>query len=118
MMPFENNVRKAKVIRVVNNNTLDLEIKLGFGVVLNARVDLARIAPDNLKSEAAAFMQIHFIKSQVPEVVIKFDRHPNDASRYLVEVWDDMGGNLNDFLMLKDLATLDEGLKLRDIPTT
>lgn len=106
---------KAKVIRVVNGNTLDLDIFLGFGVTLRQRMDLARISPFDQFSEkgdaAKTYMVGHFLV-EVPDVTIKYDRHPADPNRYLVEIYDDMNNNINDMILGNDWGTLDESLSI------
>lgn len=105
-----NNVRKAKVIGVVNGNTMDMEIDLGFGMKIIRRIDLARISPNEQFSDkgdkAAQWMQGYFVH-EVPDVILQFsNRNPSD--RLLAEVWDDLGQNVSDFILEKGWGELDE----------
>ena len=114
-MKHETYVRKAKVIRVVNGNTLDLEINLGFGIKLERRVDLARLVPhapystNDMGQKVWLQSQFHIVK----DVTIQFDEHPEDNQRIIAEVWNDLGINITDMMidLLQD-AELDPQLSL------
>jgi len=108
-----NNVRAAKVIRVVNGNTLDMEIDLGLGVVVTRRVDLARINPleqfSDKGDKAKLWMRNCFI-GEVPHAIIQFSRHPEEPDRVIAEVWDDLDRNISDYLIQNNMGELDENL--------
>jgi hypothetical protein len=108
-MKFDNYTRKGKVLRVVNGNTLDIEVDLGFNVKIVARVDLARLEAaeqfTEIGEKAKQDLNIQF--HHVPDVTLTFDRHPNDRFRWIAEVWDDMGRNVSDLLLLNNSGKFD-----------
>lgn len=114
-MKHDNKVREGKVIKVVNGNTIDVELKLGFGITLKQRIDLARISPFDQFSEkgqqAEQWMKGYFLL-EVPDVTLQFQRHPEDANRYIAEVWDDIGLNVSDNILQRKWGTLDERLQV------
>jgi hypothetical protein len=107
---FDNQVRKAKVIRIVNGNTLDLEVNLGFGITALKRVDLARVSHCDQftevgqKARVSMGREFHFVK----DVTVQFDKHPEDSSRFIGEVWMDDGRNVSDYLLTNGFASPDD----------
>lgn len=115
-MKYETYVRKAKVIRVVDGDTLDVELDLGCRVKKQERIRLARInAPERFTEEgkaATGFLRSHF--GIVQEITIQTGKNPEDKyGRYIAEIWDDLGRNLSDLLLTENLAVPYEGLKVR-----
>lgn len=108
-MKHEDYVRKAKVVRVVDGDTLDIDIDLGFGIQRRERVRLARVDCDERFTEkgkeATAYLnnQFHFVK----DVTIQSGKNPRDKyGRYIAEVWNDVGQNISDLLLKEKLAIL------------
>lgn len=103
---------RATIVRVIDGDTLDVDIDLGFHVHIKERLRVARVdtpeirgeeRPEGLKSSA-------FVKANLPvgEVVRIRTQKTGKFGRWLAEVWyndeDGVPINLSDELLKRDLA--------------
>ena len=102
---------KARVVKIVDGDTIDVDIDLGFGITKRERVRVFGIdAPElHVKAEALAGIQA---KALVVDWVAKYSNvelrtvKDNDKyGRYLAEVWHPEGGSLADALLRAGLAS-------------
>lgn len=119
MQPFEDWVRKGKVVRVVDADTIDVLFDLGFAAFIVQRIRLARIdAPERFTLEGREATE--FVKEQfamVPDVLVQTAKNPqrqemDRGRRYIGEVWLDTGQNLGDLMLAEGHATVWEEGKL------
>lgn len=102
---------KAKVVRVVDGDTLDATIDLGFYLTARHRLRVARVnTPEtNRPSEReAGLVSKAWVTDQIEgrEVLVSTEK-ADVFGRYLAEVWYDAGGqwvNLSDELLERGLA--------------
>jgi len=113
--PFEDWVRNADVLRVVDGDTLDLIVDLGLGIFASQRVVLARInAPERTTMEGMqveTFLRDVFLL--VKRVTVKLERNPITRDRdqgrpFTAEIWLDNGENLSDIMVSRGLVSLRE----------
>lgn len=113
MQPFEDWVRKGKVVKIVDADTLDILFDLGFGAFIVQRIRLARInAPERFTPEgmdATEFVREQF--ALVKDVVVQTAKNPfrqdvDRGRRYVGEIWLDTGQNLGDLMLADGHATL------------
>ena len=109
----------AKVLRVIDGDTIELEIDLGFGVFKKEKVRLARVdTPEvyGVKKESAEY-QIGKLASEYTEhwlsvanyrVTVKTEK-TGKYGRYIAEVNSSDGRNLSDDLLENGHATLYSG---------
>ena len=112
-MQMEPYVYKARCTRVIDGDTVNLEVDLGFHVFIKQRFRLSRIdAPETygVKKDSDEQAAGTLAKERLTElildkdVVIKTDRDRGDKyGRYLVEVIVD-GTNVNDLLLEEGLV--------------
>jgi len=103
----------ATVIKVVDGDTVDVLLDLGFDVKTQQRLRLARIDAPSIKTtegkNTKAFVQALFDKN--PNVLVK-TKKTDKYGRYLAEV-ETIDGNLSDLLLTaKDAQTYDPNNKL------
>ena len=110
-MNKDNYMRKGKVINVVDGDTIDLQVDLGFYITTNQRFRLLRInCPEKFgPTKADGLISKAFTKSKLlnKEVVCKSFK-TDSFGRWLAEVWyiDETGNeiNINDELLKNSLA--------------
>ena len=111
--PFEDWVRRGKVVRIVDADTLDILFELGFGAYIVERVRLARIdAPERFTQEGIDATE--FVREQVnlvPNVTVQTGKNPDRQERdrgrrFLAEVWLDTGQNLGDLMIQEGHASI------------
>lgn len=90
-MRMDNYVRKAKVVRVVDGDTIDVLVDLGFDITIKERVRLARInAPEMTGAEktkgalAKAFL-VKLLEGR-EFVIVQTVKDKEKYGRYLAEV--------------------------------
>lgn len=103
---------KARVVKIVDGDTIDVDIDLGFGITKRERVRLLGINTPELhvKAEAEAGAQAKafvvdwvakYSEVELKTVKSKYDKY----GRYLAEVWHPEGGSLSDVLLHAGLAS-------------
>ena len=110
-MNTDNYTRKGKVINVVDGDTIDVAVDLGFYTTVNQRFRLLRINCPEMTGESHAEGQKakDFTTKNLlnKEVVLKSEK-TDSFRRWLAEVWyiDDTGGqvNISDKLLKNGLA--------------
>lgn len=103
---------KAHVVRVVDGDTIDVAIDLGFNVSIKERLRLARInAPEiyGVKKESLEYKQGMKSTQRVKELVENKDviietSKKGKYGRYIAEVWVE-GESVSDILLSEGLAT-------------
>ena len=98
---------KGKVVNVVDGDTVDVEIDLGFGIVKHERVRLAGVNTPELhskdaKEKAAATTARQFTADWVAahaEVFLRTEKEQEKYGRYLAWVEGGDGASLNDELV-------------------
>ena len=107
---------RAKLDRVVDGDTIDIIIDLGFKMTTNQRIRLARIdTPEvyRVKAGSAEYASGQLAKSHVEkrmhenngEFVIYTSKYTGKYGRYIGEIFfEDSDISLNDDLVLKGLA--------------
>jgi len=85
-------VRKAKVLRVVDADTLDLLVDLGYAVYVKERVRLARVDAWETRGEerekglmAKAFVE-SLLEAADHEVTVRTTKHKGKYGRYIAEI--------------------------------
>lgn len=95
---------KAQVLNVVDGDTIDVIIDLGFKLTMQQRLRLARVdTPERGREgydEAKSFVQ-SMVGNKLVTVQTK---KVSKWGYYLAEVHDDLGKNLSDELLKKELA--------------
>jgi micrococcal nuclease len=98
---------KAKVVRVVDGDTLILDADLGFHTSTRIKVRLARVNAPELHGPFAA---AGAASKQFLEELLTYDmtviistKKTDIFGRWLAEVWLD-GGNISDLMLQKSLA--------------
>lgn len=107
---------KAKVVRVIDGDTVDVDVDLGFGITRRERLRLADIdAPEIRTKDAemkqAAIAATDFVKQWVDAVdgvVVTTVKDNDKYGRYLARVYAPQGECLNDLLVEKGLAVVYE----------
>jgi micrococcal nuclease len=106
---------EALVIRVVDADTLDLLIDLGFEILTKQRIRLARVdAWENRGAEREkGLAATEFVKCLLAEgrtkVLVQTSKERGKFGRYLAEVHLKDGPNLGDLLLEEGHARLYEG---------
>lgn len=110
-MITDNFIRKAKCINVVDGDTIDVDIDLGFYTTIRQRFRLLRINTPEIYGEeklqgliSKAFTQTKLLNKEIVFQSTKTD----SFKRWLAEVWyiDENGNqvNINDELLANNLA--------------
>ncbi len=111
---------KAAIVRIIDGDSCVLKINLGFRVVIELPCRLAHIDTPELRSpDDAARARAMEAKQKLtelladPEVIIRSFKpfHGDKFGRYLVEIINSKGINVNQTLLDLGLATLYEGGK-------
>lgn len=107
-------IRRAKVERVVDGDTLDLLVDLGYEVWVKERVRLARIdAPEVRGVEresglaAKEFVEKMLLLDEIDFITVKTTRHKGKYGRYIAEIEFEVEGetvNLSDMMMAEGHA--------------
>ena len=99
----------AHVLKVIDGDTIEVVIELGFGLVLKKRLRLLRVNTSELKSDdpaekSKAVKAKDALTKLLLNKEVKIHSEKFDSfGRYLAEVWiDDL--NVNDWLLQNDLA--------------
>jgi micrococcal nuclease len=111
MIIVDNYIRKATVVNVVDGDTIDLDIDLGFYTTIRQRIRLLRINTPEIFGEekpqgliSKAYVTDKLLGKEVFFMTVKTD----SFKRWLAEVWykDETGAqiNINDELVEKGLA--------------
>jgi micrococcal nuclease len=107
---------KAKVERIVDGDTIDIVIDLGFKITTNQRIRLAKInTPEtfNVKKDSEEYIKgmasknhvIQRIEANNYEIKIETDKDTGKYGRYIGMIWlADSDISLNDELVEKGLA--------------
>lgn len=110
-------IRRAKLIRVIDGDTLEMEIDLGFHITIVNRVRLARIdAPEMRSRSAEERLKAHLAKTYVEawfakaheegEWVIIRSEKGDSFGRYIAELYTPLTNkNLSDGLLEAGLAS-------------
>jgi len=101
---------RAKVNRVVDGDTFDVTIDLGFGAFLKQRLRLARVDTPEVRGEerpeglkAKEFVELWFGKWD-GEIIVKTTKERGKYGRYIAEVASPEDENLSDLLLAEGLA--------------
>ncbi|CAN5133688.1 hypothetical protein BH09PAT1_BH09PAT1_2740 [soil metagenome] len=109
---------KATLVKVVDGDTVDLRVALGFHTYLDIRVRLARINTAELSSTDPI---LHDLASKAKDRVIELTKIPDCViqslkpyktdkyGRWLVELFNNTGININDILITEKLAQFYKG---------
>lgn len=109
---------KATILKVVDGDTVDLRISLGFHSYLDIRARLARIntaelnSTDQVQRELAVKARDRVVElTKTPDCTIQsFKPYKTDKyGRWLVELYNVNGVNINDILLTEKLAQFYEG---------
>lgn len=103
---------KARVLRIVDGDTIDVEIDLGLGVKKKERVRLAGLDAHELNTKDAAERELgraasEFVVSWVQangDVFLKTIKGSDKYGRYLAEVFSSTGESLNQLLLESKMA--------------
>ncbi len=107
---------KAKVERVIDGDTLEVTIDLGFKITTVQKLRLAGInTPEtyNVKKDSEEYQKGMFAKNYVEKriaennnlILIETEKVPEKYGRYVTKVWlEDVEKTLNDELVEKGLA--------------
>lgn len=105
-------IRYAKVVRVVDGDTIDVSVDLGFGVWKKERLRLARIDTPEVrgKEKEAGLAAKAFVETAMSDqdmIIIKTSKQKGKFGRYIAEIevlaeeeWE----NLNDMLLKEGYA--------------
>lgn len=102
---------RARIMKVIDGDTIDVDIDLGFGITRRERVRVFGIdAPElRVKEEAAEGMRSKAAvidwASRYPEVTLHTVKDKDKYGRYLAEVSHPEGGSLADVLLHAGLAS-------------
>jgi micrococcal nuclease len=96
---------KATILRVVDADTLDMEVDMGFHVTSRQRFRLARIdAPEMKTAEGkAAKARVETLLAEAASCVISTEKG-DSFGRWIAEVVLPSGVNLSDWLLAEGLA--------------
>ena len=107
----DNYVRRGTVINVVDGDTIDMDVDLGFYTTVRHRFRLLRIdTPEKFgPTKEQGLISKEYTKSKLLGKVVSFQSTKTDSfKRWLAEVWytDENGNqvNINDELLQKGLA--------------
>lgn len=101
---------QAKIVKIVDGDTVDVDIDLGFGITKRERVRVFGVnAPElHVKEQAADGMKAKsFVIDWVakyPNVELRTVKDNDKYGRYLAEVWHPEGGSLADALLRAGMA--------------
>jgi micrococcal nuclease len=105
-------IRYAKVDRVVDGDTIDVSVDLGFGVWKKERLRLARINTPEIRGEekeaglaAKAFVEVAISDQEM--IIVKTTKETGKFGRYIAEIEVssyDQWENLNDLLLKEGYA--------------
>lgn len=99
----------AKVVRVVDGDTIDVDIDLGFSIVSRQRLRLARIDAPEVRGESKArgTKATEYVEDKLhgfPGVIVTTTKGKEKYGRYIAEVVIHTGENLSDLLLSEGLA--------------
>lgn len=103
---------KAAVLKVIDGDTIDVGIDLGFGITRQERVRLAGVdtaemnskeLAERVKAEEARLTVVHWINAN-PTVYLRTVKPREKYGRYLAEVFSLSGESLGQMLLDKGLA--------------
>lgn len=103
------NTYKAKVVRVLNGDTISAEVSLGFNIKITETIRLLRIdTPENRgKEKAKGKVVTKFLTRMIEGKEVELKINPDDKKgkfgRYLAEVYY-KGENVNDKLVKLGMA--------------
>jgi micrococcal nuclease len=110
---------KARVVRVVDADTLDVIIDLGFNVLTNQRVRLLGInaAEKNTEMGKKAIDYVRFLLPLGTTVILQSEKDKKEKfGRYLARVFfPESKECLNDVLVTKGLAVLYDGQSPKEL---
>lgn len=94
---------KVKEFRVIDGDTIDAELDLGFNVRIMQRIRLARINAPEMSTESGPASKAQLEKLlEASEITIQTKRSVTDQhdkyGRYIAEVWVE-NNNLNDLML-------------------
>jgi len=97
----------AMILRVVDGDTVDLSIDLGFGIFKRERVRLVRINAPELNTpagkESATFLRNRL--SLTDDVVIKTEKNTFDKyGRWLADIIHPTLGSISDYMLANNQA--------------
>lgn len=107
---------KAKVERIVDGDTIDIVVDLGFKITTNQRIRMARInTPEtfNVKKDSAEYQKglaaKHYLEQRIAahnyEIKLETEKDTEKYGRYIGTIWlTDSVVSLNDELVEKGFA--------------
>ena len=108
----EDYIRKAKLIRVIDGDTFEVEIDLGFSILIRRKVRLFGVDCPEMKGphkdkglEAKDLSSKFFIENHGEFLLLSHSDKIDNFGRILAEVWDSSGKkSLADILLNRKLA--------------
>jgi len=109
---------KAFSVRIVDGDTIDMVIDMGFKITTNQRIRLSKInTPETFRRKKdseeykAGMLAKEFVEKRIAEnnnqFIIETEKNPGVYGRYLGTIWfEDSETSLNDELLEKGLAVL------------
>jgi micrococcal nuclease len=103
---------KGRVMKVVDGDTIEVAIELGFDLVFTTRVRVAGVntpeihskdLAEKVKAEEARLTVVHWVAAH-PEVYLRTIKTKEKYGRYLAEVFSPDGESLGQMLLDKGLA--------------
>lgn len=93
VLPIDKYIRKAKLVRVIDGDTVELDIDLGFGITIRSRVRVLGINTPETKGDSrerglvAKQFTIDWFAKHGPDVVCRTTKDKNDSfGRFLAEI--------------------------------
>lgn len=100
----------AHVIKIIDGDTVDMMVDLGFKAFVDIRFRLARIDTKEMNSKDLTEKMLAIAAKTELETVIldktvKIQTSKTDKyGRYVAEIWTEDGKNISDYLLEKQLA--------------
>jgi micrococcal nuclease len=111
-MEIDKYIRAAKVIKIIDGDTIDVDIDVGYHLTIRQRLRFARINAPELSTAEGQAAKAYVISQldMVPNIIIQTHKNPADKyGRWLAEIWLDTGQNLNDLMLSTGHAVVYHG---------
>lgn len=113
-MPIDNYIRKGRVVRVYDGDTITVAIDVGFHGTFTQNIRFNRIDAPELNTEEGKVAR-DYLKSLLPVgelIATQTYKDPSEKyGRWLGEVWTSDGRNINDLMISSGNATPYDGGK-------
>lgn len=94
----------GKVVNIVDGDTIDIEVDLGFHLKITERFRLARINCPEVRTSEGLHVKINIESLLLGQIVKIKTGKQGSFRRWLAEIWTTDGTNINDWLLEKGFA--------------